>query len=204
MLQKKKVLEDKKRRLYSFKPRYKIYRIYIGRFFELKKGLHKVFNQLQRATDNDYIEFRINSGGGFIAEGQQFYNLLQYKFQGKSVAILDNYGYSMGALLFCMAEKRVIYPHSDFMFHNYSAGAFGKGNELEARVKHLAKITRNFSKEIIVDKGFLSKKEFKQMLNGKDFWMDAKELCERGIATDIIINGRSISAKKYLKDLKKK
>ncbi len=199
----KKVLADKEKKLYSFEPKYKIYRIYIERFFERKRGLHTVFNQLRQASPNDYIEFRINSGGGIISEGQQFYNLLQEKFHEKSVAYLDNRGYSMGALLFCMANKRIIYPHSDFMFHNYFGGAIGKGNEVKARVKHSSKTIEKFFKELIVDKGFLKKKEFKQMLVGQDFWMDAKELCKRKIATHVVVNGEGITAKEYLKRLKK-
>ena len=199
----KKILADKDNKLYSFEPKYRIYRLYIERFFELKKGLHKVFNQLRQAGNNDYIELRISSGGGIIYEGQQFYNLLQEKFYKRSIAYLDNRGYSMGALLFSMATKRVIYPHSDFMFHNYSGGAMGKGHELKARIKHISKTTKKFFKEIIVDKKFLTKKEFKQMLNGQDFWMDAKELCQREIATHVIVNGQEITAKKYLKMLKK-
>ena len=42
------------------------------------------------------------------------------------------------------------------------------------------------------------------MLIGKDFWMDTKELCKRGIATHVLVEGKEIKAKKYLKSLKKK
>ena len=47
-----------------------------------------------------------------------------------------------------MADRRVIYPYSDFMFHNYSGGAFGKGGNLETKVKHSAKTIKAFFKEI--------------------------------------------------------
>ena len=198
-----RVLVDKEKRYFTIEPKFKIYRIYIEGFLELKRGLHYVFNELRSAGKNDYIEFRISSGGGFIREGQQFYNLIQEKFFDRCVAYVDNHAYSMGALLFCMANKRIIYPYSDLMFHNYSAGAFGKGNEIETRVKHSAKTIKKFFQDIIVDKGFLSKDEFEEMLIGKDFWMDAKEMCKRKIATHVVVEGEIISAKKYLKYLKK-
>ena len=197
-----KVLVNKKKRHFTIKPKFKVYRIYVESFLELKKGLHSVFNELRRAGKDDYLEFRINSSGGFIREGQQFYNLIQEKFENRTVAFLDNYGYSMGALIFCMAQRRIIYPYSDFMFHNYSAGAFGKGNEIESRVDHLSKTTKRFFEDIIVEKGFLSQKEFKQMQMGKDFWMDAPELCRRKIATHVIINGKMVKASKYLNMIK--
>jgi len=57
--------------------------------------------------------------------------------------------------------------------------------------------------DLIVKQGFLSKDEFEQMLIGKDYWMDSRELCKRGIATHVILEGEEITAKEYLKILKK-
>jgi len=199
----KKIAVDKEKNIYEIVPKHKKYRLFIGRFFELKKGLHAVFNELLTAEKNDQLEFRINSRGGFVIEGQQFYNIMQEKFPNRVTAYLDNIGYSMGALLFCMANKRVIYPYSDFMFHNYSGGAAGKGGEIKARIKHFSKALEKFFYNLIVEQGFLTKKEFEQMLVGQDYWMDAKQMCKRGIATHVIIEGKEISAKAYLKRLKK-
>ncbi len=199
----KKELVDKEKNLYKITPKHTKYRIYIGRFFELKRGLHAVFNQLKEAKENDTLEFIINSGGGFVNEGMQFFNIMQEKFPGKTTAYLDNYGYSMGAMLFSMCHKRVAYPYSDFMYHNYSGGARGKGGELVARVKHSDKRLNSFFKDVIVGNGFLTKLEFEKMQLGKDFWMNTKELCKRGIATHVLIDGKEVEAKEYLKQLKK-
>ncbi len=200
----KKELVDKEKKLYKITPKHTNYRIYIGRFFELKRGLHAVFNQLRDAKENDTLEFIINSGGGFVNEGMQFFNIMLEKFPGRTTAYLDNYGYSMGAMLFSMCDKRVAYPYSDFMYHNYSGGARGKGGELVARVKHSNRKLKGFFKDIIVGQGFLSDSEFDKMLLGKDFWMDTKELCKRGIATHVIVEGKELTAKEYLKYLKDK
>lgn len=198
----KKVV-NKERHLYKITPKHRRYRIYIGRFFELKKGLHSVFNELREAKQHDYLEFMINSGGGFVHEGMQFYNIIQEKFTGRTVSYLDNRGYSMGALLFCMADKRIIYPYSDLMFHTYSHGSHGKGGEVKTHVDHTSKKLERFFYDIIVKQGFLSDEEFKKMLIGQDYWMDAKELCKRGIATHVIVAGKELTAHEYLKELKK-
>ena len=200
----KKSVIDKSKNIYEIVPKHRNYRLFVGRFKELKKGLHVVFNELLQAEANDTLEFRINSGGGFIVEGQQFYNIIEEKFPNRVTAYLDNVGYSMGALLFCMANKRIVFPHSDFMFHNYSGGAFGKGGELKSKIKHRSKVIEQFFYDIIVRKGFLSKTEFEKMLIGQDFWMDTKELCKRGIATHVIVEGKELTANEYLKYLKKK
>jgi ATP-dependent protease ClpP protease subunit len=198
----KKVI-NKEKNIYEIRAKHKRYRVYIGRFFELKKGLHSVFNELREAKENDYLELMINSGGGLVLEGQQFYNLIQEKFYQRTVAYLDNYGYSMGALLFCMAEKRVVYAYSDFMFHTYSGGASGKGGEIKARVEHSNQKLEKFFYDIIVRQGFLTEDEFAQMLVGQDYWMGTKELCQRGIATHVIVDGEEHTAKDYLRILKK-
>jgi len=198
----KKVI-DRDKRIYEITPKHKRYRVYIGRFFEQKKGLHSVFNELREAKENDYVEFMINSGGGFVQEGMQFFNIMLEKFSGRTIAYLDNYGYSMGAMLFSMADKRVIYPYSDFMYHNYSGGAVGKGGDVKARIDHVHKRLNSFFHDVIVKQGFLSEDEFAQMLVGQDYWMDAKELCKRGIATHVIVSGEEITAKEFLKGLKK-
>jgi len=193
---------NKEKNLYEITPKHRRFRVYIGRFRELRKGLHSVFNELKDANNLDKLEFVISSGGGMVLEGQQFYNLIQEKFFGRTTAYLDNHGYSMGALLFCMADKRVIYPYSDLMFHTYSHGSYGKGGDVKQHVKHTAKKLEKFFFDLIVEKGFLVEEEFKQMLIGQDYWMEAKELCKRGIATHVIIDGQELEAKEYLKKIK--
>ncbi len=186
----------------EIRPKHKIYTIYIERFKELKRGLHSVFNELRSASSDDKLHIRINSGGGFVNEGKQFYNLMNEKFHKRTTTFLDNHGYSMGALLFCMGDKRVIYPYSDLMFHTYSSGVGGKGGEIISRVEHTDAHIKAFFRQIIVERGFLTDKEFEKMLIGQDYWMGAQELCERKIATHVIYKGKEIKAKKYLKILK--
>jgi ATP-dependent protease ClpP protease subunit len=196
-----KKLVDKKKYLYEIRPKYKVFTVYIKEFKELKRGLHTVLNELRSASKRDLLILRINSRGGSVTEGKQFYNLIQEKFHKRAVAYLDNSGYSMGALLFCMAKKRVIYPYSDIMFHNYSGGVKGKGSEIVSKVEHANKLLISFFKKVVVDKGFLSQSEFDQMVIGKDYWMDAEQMCKRNIATHIIYKGREIKAQKYLKKI---
>ncbi len=200
----RKTLVSAEEKTYKITPKYRVFRVYISSFSEIKKGLHAVFNELRKANPNDELELRINSGGGYVREGQQFFNVMLEKFSGRTTAYLDNVGYSMGALLFCMAEKRVIYPYSDLMFHDYAHFVVGKGGNVKSRVKHSSRTMKQFFHDIVVRQDFLTEAEFKEMLLGKDFWMNAKEMCQRGIATDVMINGKTITAKAFLKLLKRK
>ena len=41
------------------------------------------------------------------------------------------------------------------------------------------------------------------MIIGKDFWMDTREMCERGVATHVMVEGKNVPAKDYLKNINK-
>jgi len=105
----------------------------------------------------------------------------------------------MGALAFCMGNERIVYESSTLMFHDYSHIVGGKGGELESQVLHQSQSVRDFLYSITVPFGFISDEEFEKMLDGKDFWMDALEMCTRGIATHIIINGSKVLSTDYVK-----
>ena len=192
-----------KKGFYKKVPGYTNYRVFVDDFMEFGNGLHPIYNELWNAGDTDRLELRINSNGGMVNEGGQFYSIIRNKFNGRCTTILDNKGYSMGALTFCMGDKRVITERADFMFHDYAGGMMGKGGEMEARNSHTQKHIRKFFKEVVLDQGFLTKKEYKNMLIGQDYWMSTEELCTRGIATHVLVHGKEVKAKKYLKDLRK-
>jgi ATP-dependent protease ClpP protease subunit len=177
------------------------YRIFIDDFMESGPGLHDMYNQLLQAQENDVLELRINSHGGVISELQQFHSIIKNMFFGRTITILDPKGYSCGALIFCMGDTRVVHEYSEIMFHDYSAGFSGKGGELESQVKHNSKFLRTFMKDIIKD--FLTDEEFDKMVIGQDFWFDTEEMCKRGIATHVMLQGYMVEAKEYLKALRK-
>ncbi len=184
---------------YSKVPAHKEYRMFIDSFSENKKGLHDIFNKLWDASSKDELELRINSRGGYVNEGEQFYNLITNKFKGRCTTILDNCGFSMGATIFCLGDKRLITERSEIMFHTYTTGLYGKSSEVESQNTHTQEHIKEFFKHSFLDRGFLSKKEFKKMIMGKDYWFGSKEMCKRGIATHVLVGGKQITAKKYLK-----
>jgi ATP-dependent protease ClpP protease subunit len=194
--------KQEKNGLYRKEPGYTRYRFFVSDFMEFERGLHEIYNELWDAGENDKLELRINSNGGMVNEGAQFYSIIKNKFNGRTTTILDNKGYSMGALAFCMGDKRVVTERADLMFHDYSGGLGGKGGEIQSRNEHTQKFIRKFFKEVIFNQGFLTKKEYKNMLIGQDYWMDAEEMCERGIATHVIVNGKEIKAEIYLSQLR--
>ena len=181
-------------------PEYKRYVINITDFSEDANGLHKMFNKLREAGENDILELRISSNGGFVNEGIQFHNLINDVFSERCVTVLDPMGYSMGALLFVMGDYRLVYETSEIMFHNYSTGLWGKGHEILAHMKHTDKSLKNFFDSVVIG---LSEDEKERLYAGGDFWFNAREMCQRGIATSVCVGPHVFDAEQYLELLKR-
>ncbi len=173
--------------------------LYLSTFFEDKVNLAEILNDLSEVSDRDKIKLRINSPGGLLNEGRALINSIHATGAEVTTEILSDAA-SMGALMFCIGNKRLIYENSTIMFHNFSGGYMGKGQEMEAYIKHSVKNNKLFFTSHLIG---LSEKEVHKMTDGKDYWFNAKKMCERGIATHVIVHGLTIPAKYYLKLLKR-
>jgi hypothetical protein len=63
------------------------------------------------------------------------------------------------------------------MIHSYSDSNFGKGNEIVPRVNHINQWFEKLARDIYG--GFLSESEIKDILEGKDIWLDSDEVLKR-------------------------
>ena len=134
------------------------------------------FTTIRSATENDLIIIYINSIGGSGATAVQFLSVLE-ECDAQILMQVEGECYSAATLIFMKAHAFSIAPHSQFMFHNYSGGAIGKGGELEARITHQSVWSKNLLKDCY--KHFFTDQEIQQILDGKDFWMEAEEVIMR-------------------------
>lgn len=173
--------------------------MYLSEFNESKINLAALLNDLKHFGPEDKIKLIFNSPGGLISEGRALINAVLGTRADIQTEILSEAS-SMAAVTFCIGDRRIIYENSSLMYHNFSGGFVGKGHELKDYIKHVTKNIGLFTKAYILG---LSSEEIYQMIDGKDFWFGAKEMCKRGIATHINIDGIEIPAKQYLKALRK-
>ena len=179
-------------------PKHKKYTLYIEQFGHRNRQLHKVLFELRKATENDVLEIRIQSPGGYVSEGITIYNTMRELFTGRSVTYLDSDGASMGAMLFSLGDERVAYEDSTLMYHNYSTGYMGKGSEIKAYVDYEDNHFDKFFRKKIVNDGYLSEEEYNEMRIGKDFWFDSYEMAKRGITTHVIVSGFKLDNEAYI------
>jgi ATP-dependent protease ClpP protease subunit len=84
---------------------------------------------------------------------------------------------SAATMIFLHGHTHEITPHSLFMFHNYSAGTFGKGGEMYDQLQFERRWSENFMSAVYKD--FLSADEIQSMLNNRDIWMTSDEVAQR-------------------------
>jgi ATP-dependent protease ClpP protease subunit len=175
------------------------YTLYLSEFGHDGSEQHTVLEKLRRAEEGSELVIRIDSPGGYVTEGIKLYNISKECFKGRTTTTLDAMAYSMGALMFCAGDKRVVYEESSLMFHDFSGGEFGKGGEMKDSLEHSLKFIHKFFKKITVKKGFLSNEEFRRMTDdSKQWWFDASEMCYRGIATHVIVDGHELTAEQFV------
>lgn len=174
--------------------------LYLSDYLEQTREFDQIIAGLRLAGTDDIFECRINSGGGEVSIGQKVIAVMQDKFSGRTITIMDAEASSMAAMIFLAGDKRIVYEHSMCMLHNYSTGIFGKGGEVGDRYAATNDSMVSFLEKAISP--YLKKKEFKRILDGKDLYLDAHQMCLRGIATHIIVKGTEIESKEYVKNAK--
>ena len=153
-----------------------IFDVYLtGNITEAKD--YQDWNQILRtATENDGIVVHINSNGGEIFTAIQ---LMRSMADSNATICASVEGMCMSAatLIFLCADVVEVSEHSHFMFHTYSSGNWGKGSDQLANVMADDKWARHLFNQVY--KGFLKPQEIKEMIDGKDFWMNPAEVNKR-------------------------
>jgi len=162
--------------------------------------LHDIYNELWEANPTDILEIRINSSGGYLKTGHTLCNIITDKFPDSCMTIIDSSAHSMASTIFLHGTERIVYPHSSLLIHDYKSGYIGKISDIEDKMKAEKKILRKGARLLLKD--FLTKKEWKKYMNGRDIWFDARQMCERDIATKIIIGANAVESQTYVEETK--
>lgn len=131
---------------------------------------------IRSASDRDVIHLHINCYGGDVMTAIQLMRAMA-ESQAHIIASVEGACMSAATFLFLIADSFEISEHSMFMFHNYSGGAFGKGNEMREQIHHEEKWSKHLLESIYKD--FFSPEEIEKIANGHDYWMAPDEVQKR-------------------------
>ena len=134
------------------------------------------FDTIRNATPSDTVKIYINSPGGDLYTAIQFLRVMA-ESDAHIVCSVEGACMSAATMIFLSADEFQVTPHSLFMFHNYSAGVFGKGGEMYDQIQFERTWSENFLKEVYKD--FLTPDEITSMMHNKDIWMASGEVVKR-------------------------
>ena len=134
------------------------------------------FDQIRNSSAADTIRIYINSTGGDLYTTLQFLRVMS-ETPATIVTSVEGACMSAATMIFLHGDQQEVTPHSLFMFHNYSAGVFGKGGEMYDQLQFERKWSENFMREVYA--GFLTPEEISSMMHNKDIWMTSDEVVER-------------------------
>ena len=147
--------------------------VYINTSIDEPSYYSEICYILSTLTKEETVNFHINTPGGILDSAFQLVDAIK-GCRATTVAKLTGTVASAGTIIALSCDKLIVAEHTSFMIHNYSTNAYGKGNELKARQEHIDKSTNDAFKEFY--SGFLTDKEVKEVINGKDIWLTADEV----------------------------
>lgn len=153
------------------------YSIYLSNPVTGPSAYDELCHRMRAMTEDDKVKLYINTPGGAVISGLAMIQAMR-ECKATITTILNPQAFSMGALMFLCGDVRVAPPNSRLMFHNYSGGGSnGKGNEQAAELR----ATTSWFEEVMHDtcSPFLTKKELRAVLQGKDLWMGSAEINQR-------------------------
>jgi len=134
------------------------------------------FDIIRNAGSEDYVKIYINSPGGDLCTAIQFLRVLN-ETNATVTTSVEGACMSAATMIFLSGHRLEVTPHSLFMFHNYSGGAFGKGGEMFEQISFQHKWSEKLFKEVYQD--FLTEEEIQEMMHGRDLWLDCDEVLKR-------------------------
>lgn len=134
------------------------------------------FDIIRNARTYDSIKLYINSCGGDLYTAIQFLRVMG-ESAGHITTSVEGACMSAATMVFLSGHSYEITPHSLFMFHNYSAGVFGKGGEMYDQLQFERVWSESFLSQVYKD--FLTDTEIQAMLHNKDIWMTSEQVIQR-------------------------
>lgn len=153
-----------------------LHEFYLSGYISEPEDYIEWFDTIRHASAEDTVKIYINSGGGDLFTAVQFLRVLS-DTEATVVISVEGICASAATIVFLCADVFEITPHSMFLFHTYSGGTHGKGNEMFAQLAHEKKWSEKLFAEVY--EGFLTEKEIEDMILSRDIWMDADEVAER-------------------------
>ena len=131
---------------------------------------------IRSAGENDLIELYLCTPGGRVDTTLYLAAALRDSPAHKHV-IISGMCASGGTILMMVGDSWEIDPYTQFLFHNYSGGAMGKGHDIKLQTDYMMSLMEDVYKDFF--NGFFTEEELIKVAHGLEHWMRAEEVGER-------------------------
>lgn len=140
---------------------------------------------LEQQNPKEDIKLYINSPGGVVSSALAIYDTMQY-VRPDVQTICVGLAASGAALLLAAGKKgkRMVLPNSEVMIHQVLGGAQGQASDVDIHARHILKTKDQLNKILAKHTGQKIAKVEKD--TDRDYFMDAQEAMEYGIADKVI------------------
>ena len=135
-----------------------------------------MIHNIREGSVGDVIWLHLNTRGGNLTTGVQIINAMSSS-AAKIVCSLEGEVHSLGTLIFLSADEFIVHDNCIMLFHNFSCATSGKGHEQRQQLNAIEDWFNQLSRAKYIP--FMSEKEFKDMVDGKDIWLGSEEISER-------------------------
>lgn len=170
------VIEFKPYQYYEQQVVRRIHHFYISQAFIDPVHYIDMIHRIRSAGPEDIVHLHLNTPGGHLDTGIQLINAMRSS-EAHIVCSLEGEAHSLGTLIFLAADEFIVHDNCIMMFHNYSGGVWGKGNEQVARLEATIKWFNELAWTLYIP--FLDEDELERILRGEDLWMQTGEIRER-------------------------
>lgn len=129
------------------------------------------------------INMYVNSPGGSVVAGMAIYDIMMY-IQSPITTIVTGQAASMGSLLACAGNKRLVTVNSRHMIHQPLGGAQGQATEVEIAFRELQRWKKVLTDIYVKHTGHSYEKLEQDM--DRDNFMTAEEAKDWGLIDEIV------------------
>ena len=154
---------------------------------ETAKDLTEKLLYLETTGPGKDITFYLNSPGGSITAGMAIFDTMKL-ISSPIAVVVTGMAASMGSILLCGAAKgrRLLYPHSRVLIHQplISGRMIGPASDINIQAKEMEKLRKELNQILATSSGQPMERIDKD--TDRDFYLNAKEAIEYGLADKIV------------------
>lgn len=151
-------------------------RVYLDEEIKAPKYYRTLLQAAESLSEGDVLHISVNSYGGHLDGALAIIQAMKNTEAHVQVAI-DGAAASAAGLIALASPNLLISEYATMMIHAASFGSFGKQGDVLSHAGFVDKRIKAIMQDIYRD--FLSEAELKDVLMGREIWLDADEIVER-------------------------